>query len=673
MPSATTVFVAPATRGTGDGSSAANAHALASTADLTWFTGILSTWNTELVASSSDVGINEATTFRTSKPGFEPTYGDKSYVTDVRTAVYVRRVCFLSDVGNYTATGTSPWYAFPAAICPPPADPLTAGTAGQPAIRLVHFVGYRTSDSKMAHEVSTTTTTRTQAIATKSGTTASWANAANYTLKGTGVNAMNNWNGGSTTPNYTWSVTDPSPIRAVFVGSRTPDPRTTTQINNKVQWQVGTNPIDVYDPDGTGVEPQMLNGGAGIVLNPGQYIDPATKAITTVTTTYNLGNYCFGLANGASSAVFQGMEFRDVLAAFTYGASGSTQTNFHAFRDIVINNARYGIWRGDYHLDVEFTRWSLTGTSQKHFNCGQFCQRWSLQDIKALGNWTVGDQYPTLIGASDGNTGTENSYGSGCFRWERVIVENLWTGTPVGGTGYVNGDGIDMEIQGVAIRDYYADLTPDGSVDNKTRPYWVNWNSIIIFNGFFRRNKRCFRSWAPSGYPERVAPHVMRNVTVAGARQYGVFMRCAPPHHKYINWYNADGRCNFMEYAGENYVRVSNDGNTAGDQDCVIHQCYDAGLSSATVSTFLNSNTALGGLPGPWRNRLWTPVTVPSTITVAVNGTVQDNGAPLSVTVGDVITLHPSGMPSGTVFTYTVNGPSSITRSGDDANVTVTL
>lgn len=683
MASATTIYVAPATRGSGDGSSAANAHAMAAATDVTWLTGKINTWSTELVANPNDVGINEATTFRTVKPGLEPGYGDKSYLFDTRTAVFVRRVCFLTDVGNYTwwlGATNSLAALIPIPFCvPQPADPLTAGTSGQPAIRLLHIVGYRNSDGQMAHQVAGSPTSRTVAIPTKTGSTSSWTDSANYTRKGSAsdANAMTNWNGGAADVNYTWTVADPSPIRAIFVGNRTPDTRTQTEINNKVMINVGNNPINAYDPDGVGTEPELLDGsGNNIVLNVGQKVDPTTKVVTTVfqPSAFVIGGYAFGLGGGAvSNVVIQGFEFRDMGGGISYGGQGTNETHFHGFRDLKAINTKYVNWRGNYHYDVEFTRVLCIGTSQKHFNMGQYNQRWSWLDIRTSGNWMVGDTFPALISAQNGNLGTENSFGAGCLRFENVIIENLWGGTVVGTQKYVNGDGIDLEIDGVAIRNYYVDLCPDGAIDNKTKPYWANWNSIIIFNGYYRRNKRCFRSWAPAGYPERNAPHVMRNVTVAGARQYGIFMRAGYPHHKFISFYNADGRANFVDYHGESYVRVSNDGNNDGDQDCVIHQCYDAGDPNAVVSTFLNSNTAMATSPaGPFRCRLWTPIAPPPTLVVSVNGSVRDDGSVLQETTGGSFTVHPTGVTGGQ-YTYLVNGNADIARSGDDATITVHL
>lgn len=661
MSAPTTVYVAPTNQGSGDGLSAANARGL-NAAGLAWLQAMRQTWRTELDASPTDVGINEAFTFRSVTPGFEPDYGDKSHVTAVKYGVFVRRVCWLTDKGDYTVVASAkgnPWVDFDSSMGPAAPTDLTVGASSGSPVRFFDNLAYRSSDGATAATVSGSTVTRSQSIPHK-GPSATWTDPVNYT---SGL-----WTGATTTVTHTWTVNLPSPVRAVLRGNRTADPRTdkTTQ-----QWctaaQARPATFEINDPTSSAVEPRILDGTGGrVTIMQGQVWDSVAGAVVDHPWT-NDGAYA--LHDQASCIAYRGFEGQSLYALFSH--AGSALTKFQVFRDIRVNNARYVQWRGDNKYDVEFSRVQTTSVAQKHFGPGQNCQRWNFKDLYINGEFCVGDQFPATIGAANGSTGTENAYNAGAFRFEDVIAENIWNAGPAGGS-YVNGDGLESELRGWSIRNYWADLTPDGGIDTKPTPYWSNWPAVSVFNVRLSRNKRAFRSWPSVQNTNAVAPHILRDVTLADARQYGLFMVGMPGHHKFVDWYNPDGRANWTNPLGRTFVAVSNDGSIGGDMDAVIHQAFDGRTGSKPFTLGMNSLTVRGVTIKPFRARVWTPVTTPTDLVVAVNGSTTDDGSSLSVLSGTSITLAPSGLPTGSTATYTLSGPGTVTPSGVNATVVPT-
>lgn len=675
-----TVYVAPTSQGTGDGLTAANAKGMDTTAGRDWLATTMRAWKTEVDGNTADVGLNEAHTINTVTAGFEPGYFDanpstgafdvpvKSYVTDARHGLWVRRVCWLSDVGDYTITGNSSttWFTIGADMTPAIPAAADAGTTAPKAIRRFHLVAYRTADGQRADQVVGATETRTVSIPAKTGATSTWADPAQYVASGSLVK----WNGATASASKTWTVQLPSPVRAVFRGSRSPDPRPADKKRIQ-QWCVanGTRLFELKDPTGTGTEPSYLDAsGNRRLIAAGQVWDPETQTMIQSGTYTNIGPMVFTFT--ASCVGVQGFEFRNVERP--YQTQWSTKlTRWTSFLDHRLDNTRYLNFRGDYKQDVEIARLHATAVSQKMLVPGQNCQRWHISNVYSDGQLVVGDRIQSLIGAANGPTGTETAYNSGAFRWENIIAEYMWDAVPEGST-YMQGDGIDAEIKGHTVRNYWCDMSGDGGIDTKPTPYWVNWPAVLIVNAYLSRNKRALRSWPGAQDKTAVAPTVLRDVTVADARQYGLFMVGTPGHHKHVDWWNPDGRANWTNPAGRTYTAVSNDNTVAGDMDAVVRQPYDARTAGAYTSG-MNSNTVRGVTAAPFRARTWTPVTAPRPLVVAVNGSTADDGEAVAVTNGQAVTFAPSTQPVGTTIAYTVSGRATVTRTGDNATVTATL
>lgn len=671
-----TVFVAPATLGSGDGSSAADAHRFnGSTTDNTWLQGVLSSWVTDLVASPSDVGINETHTVNTVKPGFEPGYFDaddagnltvpvKAYVTDARFGVWVRRVCFITDLGDYTVT-TDPWCDLTAACGLSAPTDIDAGVSAGSPIRRIHIVGYRSGDSQRSDQVSGGTTSRSVTMPAKDPA-ADWAASGNYA---TDANGYKTWSGALAAGGVTktWTVQLPSAVRARVVGNRTADPRTGDK--HAQQWCVAVatpSTRELRDPTSSATEPSISDGAGGHrTFSAGQIYDPAT-GLTTGGGTLVLGQTGFRVTQ--SCIGIQGFEFVQMQGAFTFADAATTR--FISLLDFRFDNVRYGMFRGDNRYDVEFARWQGSAIAQAVVKPGRNCQRWHVSDIVLDGQLAVGDRIQSLMNAANGPTGTEASYNAGAFRLQNLILEWIWDATPTTST-YTQGDGIDSEVKGHTVANYYADMCGDGGIDNKPTPYWVNWPAVSVFNAYLSRAKRAIRSWPGAQDNQAVSPHVLRNVTVADARQYGTYLVSAPGHHKYVNWWNPDGRANWRNPAGRTYAAFGND-SVLGDMDVVVYQPLDS-RTTGVLASGMNSQTSRGKDTAPFRARLRTPTIQPGQLRVQVDGVEVDDGQALVTLAGDDRTFHPINPPSGATLDYTLSGTGSVVRAGDDAIVTAEL
>ncbi len=661
-----TVYVAPTAHGTGDGTSVANAHKLSNTADVDWLVGVLTTWRAELEADVTEVGLNQPHTIHTVQPGFEPDYGDKSYVTHIAHGVWARRVCWLSDVGDYTIptnTGTGAWLSIPGAALPsiPTGD---VGESGGNPLRRIHMVAYRTSDNKRADQVPGGAATRSKTVTAKDPA-ADWDDPTHYTTDADGNQV---WAGPTVSKTLTWTVDLPSQIRAVIKGNRPLDPRTGDKTAQ--QWCVASNPASTFelrDPNGTNTEPFVLDSsGNRRPISQGQVYDPATGAITDHNWTH-IGATVFYA--GGSCVGFQGFEICNAQALV--GHAGVEVARWQSFLDIKLDNTHCCQKRGDNKCDIEFARLECRAVGTEMLQPGRNCQRWHIRDLVYDGLLCIGARFQGIFAAANGMTGDENAHNAGAVRFERMIVERVWDATPPG-AGYMNGDGVEAEVKGLAVRDFYCDLTADGGIDTKPSPYWVNWPAVAVFNAWLGRNKRAFRSWNPAQLQGSVAPHVLRDVVIADARQYGLFLVGRAGDHRHVDWHNVDGRPNFINPADRTFVAVSNDGTVSGDMDAVIHQLHDD-RSAGDVASGLNTAAERGGTLPPFRARLWTPVTTPGVLTAAIDGVSTDDGAAIAVQAGQPVVMHPLGQPTGTVYDYTLSGKGTVTRSGDDATIELEL
>ncbi len=689
-------YFAPSARGTGDGSSRANAEAWSRSR----VPAVMAAWQAQDKANPSLKSQDDPCSWGhrvltggtlNGKPisATNPEVGGTTYrgkkvmKYDQAVASIAGRILVCDGLGDYSV----PENDTEVVLTPTQSGPGGSGTAADP-IRF-YIIESDNGAGEPIEDSPSSTTTVTTPVSAKGGTATDWNNTANYDA------TTGNWKGSVVSKNHTFTVERPR-TGATFVGKRTTDIRPN---RTDYQWIVDGGRRAPSDPTSTSANPMYRQSdaiGTPFLTQKGDVFHMPTKTFTTPRPKevggrgVSFGNNWMHI-KGANYIIIRGLEFKNFMAMCLLTEvkdlatrDSVTPSNFIQWRDIATDNSTYFNIRGNACSDWWFYRIQVVAWSEKAITQGHKCHRWLAQQVWMDGAFVVGDYYKCGFSAvaphDAGPMVIENFYGY-CF-WDAVDADSE---TNAAGeitswkSEYFQGECLDFEAYNIQMSNFKIDLCGDGGADTKARTRWVGYYPVVFINGVFSRAKRAVRLWGPAGdmgdgARDRFNCSLLMDVVLQDIRQHGLYMPTGAPHHRCAEWDNGGfGWANFDRRVFPTthaWNAVTHEGDiptvkTKGNLTALIWQPLDTRPAGTAIKATNNGvvNLAPGpskhkinadGTQGdvilgvdvndvPFRRKVITPATPRPTIEMLVDGQPHNPDFPVVMPSSGVITLTPPG------------------------------